>query len=705
MRGLRRGAEPHLRARLDLEDADGIGPAQHVVDRRILGRDGGQRVRVRHRGGERRGRAVAGQQGEAAGERGQHAQGEQVHLEQVQLGQVVLVPLHDGPVRHGGRLDGDRLAERPARDHEPAHVDGQVAREPLQLAGGGEREPHPLGVDRVEPGLGKDVRAHLLQAVVGPHLLGQPIHLRQRQAQRLAHVPQRRPGPVADHLAHHAGAVPPVPLVDVLHHLLAPLVLEVHVDVGRLPALRGDEALEQQPHPHRIDRGDAQHVADGRVGGAPPPLAEDPARAGEPHHVPDGEEVARVPELLDQGELPGELPGHVLGRLAAVPPARSLPDQLAQEPHPGEHLARAFPAVSSFRAGALRRFTSGFRGSLLSSLSKGRPQHRGGDRCLGPLRLVRARDRHLGAAGQRTRLDQHRRQRVLAPDLLHPEPAGVGNLGRGREPLGEVAPQPGHLGGPLERALRVGEEPSPGLLDGGAEPDAGEHVLQHLPLPDVGVHVVHDGHRDPQPPAHRTGRQDAGLLAGDPVARDCQCGPAAEGFPEPRRGVAVRAGVEREEASRARRHRLERHPDLLLLAPDGRALAAEAGGGLMPAVCAGGEPAQAGVALAVLGEQDDAGGPPGHEPAHLELRPHQQREPQPPRLGVRADDAVQPVHVGERERGEAQLGSAPDQLLGVARALQEREARLASQLGVARRKPARPEPVGGGGHQSKNPCR
>jgi hypothetical protein len=43
-------------------------------------------------------------------------------------------------------------------------------------------------------------------------------------------------------------AVPAVLGVDVLHHFLAPLVLEVDVDVGRLVALLADEALEQHAH-------------------------------------------------------------------------------------------------------------------------------------------------------------------------------------------------------------------------------------------------------------------------------------------------------------------------------------------------------------------------------------------------------------------------------------------------------------------------
>ena len=77
--------------------------------------------------------------------------------------------------------------------------------------------------------------------------------------------------------------------------------------------------------------GDAEHEADGGVGGAPAALAEDPARAREPDHVPDREEVARVAEPLHEVELLRELPGHVLRRLAAVPPPRPLADQLAQE--------------------------------------------------------------------------------------------------------------------------------------------------------------------------------------------------------------------------------------------------------------------------------------------------------------------------------------------------------------------------------------
>ena len=66
----------------------------------------------------------------------------------------------------------------------------------------------------------------------------------------------------------------PILLVDVLHDFFAPLVLEVDVDVGRLVALLGDEALEQQIHAGRIDFGHAEHITDGGVGGAAASLAQ-----------------------------------------------------------------------------------------------------------------------------------------------------------------------------------------------------------------------------------------------------------------------------------------------------------------------------------------------------------------------------------------------------------------------------------------------
>src|SRR5581483_2587117 len=108
-----------------------------------------------------------------------------------------------------------------------------------------------------------------------------------------------RAAAVANHLAHHRGAVAAVAAVDLLNDLFAALVLEVDVDVRRLFALGRHEALEQRRAARRVDRGDAEAVADGAVGGAAAALAEDVALAGDLHDGEDAQEERSHVELLD----------------------------------------------------------------------------------------------------------------------------------------------------------------------------------------------------------------------------------------------------------------------------------------------------------------------------------------------------------------------------------------------------------------------
>src|SRR4029077_20120102 len=92
------------------------------------------------------------------------------------------------------------------------------------------------------------------------------------EPQRLADLADRRARAVADHGGGETGPVADVFFVDVLDHLLATLVLEIDIDVGRLVARGADEALEQHVDPRRIDCSDAEAVADDRIGGGAAPL-------------------------------------------------------------------------------------------------------------------------------------------------------------------------------------------------------------------------------------------------------------------------------------------------------------------------------------------------------------------------------------------------------------------------------------------------
>ena len=61
------------------------------------------------------------------------------------------------------------------------------------------------------------------------------------------------------------GAVAAVLLVNVLDDFFAPLMLEIDVDVRRLLALFGDEALEQKLVGRRVDRREVQALTDRAV--------------------------------------------------------------------------------------------------------------------------------------------------------------------------------------------------------------------------------------------------------------------------------------------------------------------------------------------------------------------------------------------------------------------------------------------------------
>ena len=183
------------------------------------------------------------------------------------------------------------------------------------------------------------VEAGLAQAAFGralavhvPQRAGECAGRIRREPHGLAHVPRRAPRPVGDDGGGETGALPAVAAVDVLDHLLAPLVLEVDVDVRRLPPLARDEALEQEVDPGRVDGGDAEAVADRGVGGGAPPLAEDALLPGEAHDVVHGEEIGGVaepgnePEFVRQGVMD-------LGRDAfGVGPPGAFPGQRFQMP-------------------------------------------------------------------------------------------------------------------------------------------------------------------------------------------------------------------------------------------------------------------------------------------------------------------------------------------------------------------------------------
>ncbi len=229
-----------LRTRLDLEHADGVGAAHHLIHAGIFGRHVGHGERLA---------AILAHQIQRAADGGEHAQRQHVHLEQAERVEVVFVPLDYRAVDHGRVFDRYQPRQRSARDDEATHMLRQMARKADDDV---HQRDQPLNhrIVGIEAGLAQPLRPHA-PAVPPGQALGQPVHLGEVQPQRLAHVAQRTLGTVGDDGGSQCCAVATVFAVDILNDLLASLVLEVHVDVRRLVALFRDEPLEQHLHARR----------------------------------------------------------------------------------------------------------------------------------------------------------------------------------------------------------------------------------------------------------------------------------------------------------------------------------------------------------------------------------------------------------------------------------------------------------------------
>ena len=323
---------PHGPA-VELEHPEGVALAQQLVGGLVLQR---QRVQVEL------GAPVAADVVDGVADDGEVAQAEEVHLEQtdglaVGVGPAgdegtVLRPLPHRDGRHE-RLGG--------HDHR-AGVHACVADQPL--------EPARRLVDLRDVGIGLDERTDLggfLVALVGRvgdapqrDVLG---HDRWRQGlgDAVGHgeagLAEGDARGVLDRGLGLDGAegddlgdlVRTPALGRVAHHLPAPAVVEVDVDVRVRRALGVEEALEEQPVRDRVDVGDAEGVRDQRAGGRTTAGTDPDAHLpGVGDEVGDDEEVGGETLVPDDAQLEVHA-----GVVTLRHPAGEAP------PEPGEHLA------------------------------------------------------------------------------------------------------------------------------------------------------------------------------------------------------------------------------------------------------------------------------------------------------------------------------------------------------------------------------
>ena len=148
------------------------------------------------------------------------------------------------------------------------------------------------------------------------------------EAEDLADLANSAARTVADHRGGQRSTTAAVARIDVLDDFLAALMFEIDVDVGRLFALLRDEALEQQVDLIGIDGSDAEHIADGGIGGRTAALAENIAIPGKTNDVVDGEKIGRKLHLADLLKFLLESFANFVGNIAAIAILSARPGQI-----------------------------------------------------------------------------------------------------------------------------------------------------------------------------------------------------------------------------------------------------------------------------------------------------------------------------------------------------------------------------------------
>jgi hypothetical protein len=121
------------------------------------------------------------------------------------------------------------------------------------------------------------------------------------EAEHLSDVADGRTAAVGDDIGGHGGAELAVALVDVLNDALALIAAgKVEIDIRPLAAFFGEKALEEQLHRNCVDRGDAERIANGAVGGRSAALHQNVLGSAEFDDVPNDQEIAGEIEFFDE---------------------------------------------------------------------------------------------------------------------------------------------------------------------------------------------------------------------------------------------------------------------------------------------------------------------------------------------------------------------------------------------------------------------
>ena len=241
------GQHRHLRTAFHLKHPQTVACTEHVISIRIIARH--TRQIMPHP-------VMCPHQIKHLCDAGQHPQRQNIHFENPQRVDVVLIPLDEGPLRHRPIPDGHHLRQGSLGQNKPAHMLGQMPWHPRHLPRNG-NDAAQIGIAEVHPCI-LDARVAHLPLEAPPNHAGQFAGHILAQPHRLAHFADGTARTVMDHSRAQPRTLPPVGAIHVLDHFLAPLMLEIHVNIRRLVPLLRQKPLEQNVMLLRVHRSNPQ---------------------------------------------------------------------------------------------------------------------------------------------------------------------------------------------------------------------------------------------------------------------------------------------------------------------------------------------------------------------------------------------------------------------------------------------------------------
>src|SRR5581483_3049684 len=224
----------------------------------------------------------------------EHAESQEIDLDDAEVGAILLIPLDHHATRHGGGFQRHDLIERSGADHHPAAMLAQMARQTLHPLH--DRGEHPdarrLGIDSA---LAQQRSKFIVLIAEFVNVIepGEAIDLIGGKTQHLGGLANRTARAIRDYIGGHRGAAFTITLIDVLDDLFTLIAArQINIDIRPFAALFRQEALEQQLHLHRVDGGYTEGIANRGVRRRTPALRQDLIFATELYDIPHDQEVA-----------------------------------------------------------------------------------------------------------------------------------------------------------------------------------------------------------------------------------------------------------------------------------------------------------------------------------------------------------------------------------------------------------------------------